>query len=546
MKRDVKVISAVLLLLIYAACSTSNKETSDKDNVSDPDTFILDNEMTDEISDHEQPDADEQENNLEEGPYGILFGETAGDFTLPLETGEWNFAKNRSESDNYIFIFYRASNSESKTIWKSSLINLFDNSPENTNYFFLVDGNSDVFEERITQIKENIKSSLEIAGGPEMKKRIHITTKPAREIDSWFKEWLAEYSAFFLGIDRFQKIRAGGSFHSWESSSLDPKFEFIYKEAEFYNYEHELKTFLDSNKDNSVVIKGLDGLKFPDEGWIKDLFFTVDIPEFSKKGKLFISLEQICESQKSCEWDRLQHLFLCDDENSDNCPTEIGRWITTYGRSGKWLTEITALFPLFEKPGKYKFKFTVAGDQYINYLDLVFVEDGLTEKPAAILPLFAGTKPFDETYNDQWEEITPQIPESFSKILILAYITGHGNGSEQANCAEFCKFESVFYVNGTPFEIDFDNAGTSRGCFDLVKEGTVPNQYGSWPFGRAGWCPGQDVKLITIDVTEKIKKGEPNIFSYGAFLNGKTYTPVITDPSGYRAEIPLSSYLVIY
>ena len=76
MKKNVKIISAVLLLLIYAACSTSNKETSDKDNVSDPDTFILDNEMTDEISNHEQPDADEQENNLEEGPYGILFGET--------------------------------------------------------------------------------------------------------------------------------------------------------------------------------------------------------------------------------------------------------------------------------------------------------------------------------------------------------------------------------------------------------------------------------------------------------------------------------------
>lgn len=546
-----KIISAFLLFsaaMFFLSCSESAKETSQTDDIPYTDVDISETDSFDEpIENESEPiDDDPEENNLEDGPYGILFGDTAADFTLPLESGEWSFSRNRSSNENYIFIFYRSLNSESKAIWATNMVELFDTSPENTHYFFLVDGSKEIFDSKMAQLKDTIEFAMEISGGPEMRRRIHITTKPAREIDSWLNEWLKKYSSFFLGIDRFQKIRYSGSFHSWESSSSDPRFEFIYKEAELYNYEYELQQFLVENNNKITKINGLNGVKFPEEGWVKDLFFTVQLPAFSKSGKLFILLDQVCESQKSCEWDRLQQLFLCENEASDICDIEVGRWITTYGRSGKWLTDITPLIPLFEKTGKYKFKFTVAGDQYTNYLDFVYIEDEGSDKPVSTTPLFNGTKAFDETYNSNWEKISKEIPEGAQKVFISAYITGHGNGSEQANCAEFCKFESVFYVNDVPFEIDFDNAGTSRGCFDSVKAGVVPNQYGSWPFGRAGWCPGQDVKLINIDVTKNIKKGESNIFAYAAFLNGKNYTPVVTDSSGYRAEIPLSSFLIVY
>ena len=90
-----------------------------------------------------------------------------------------------------------------------------------------------------------------------------------------------------------------------------------------------------------------------------------------------------------------------------------------------------------------------------------------------------------------------------------------------------------------------DDAGTADGCFEKVNDGVVPNQYGSWPYGRAGWCPGQDVKLIEIDITEALVSGE-NTFSYAAYLNGEIYKPVVTDESGYRAEIYLSSFLSLY
>ena len=41
----------------------------------------------------------------------------------------------------------------------------------------------------------------------------------------------------------------------------------------------------------------------------------------------------------------------------------------------------------------------------------------------------------------------------------------------------------------------------STGCESEVSNGVVANKYGSWPYGRAGWCAGQDVKQWSHDIT---------------------------------------------
>jgi hypothetical protein len=550
MTANIKLNILLISLFFFISCSSdSSKNTPDKglpENNDQSETEIEEDQDHSDIEISDDEVDEEENNNFADGPYGYSFGDTAEDFSLPLEKGDWIFSEKRSEDENYIFVFYRPTNSESRLIWQSSLIKLLDNSPENTHYFFLIEGTSEIFEQRTQELKENIKNSMEISGRLKILDNIHLAKKPAGEIDSWLSDWLKRYDDFFLGIDRFQKLRKGGSFHSWQSSSLDPKFDFLYKEAELYNFEHQLSAFLDKNNDKSTYIDGIDGIPFDEEGWVKDIYFESEFPQFSSNGKLYIYLKQICRSQQECEWDRLQHLYLCEKNNPEKCDIEIGRWITTYGRSGKWLTDISPLLPLFKNPEKYKFRFTVAGDNYENFLQFIFVKDSESVLPSYIFPLYNGTTQFDENYNSNFDEIELELPDKINKAVISAYITGHGNGSEAENCAEFCKFESVFYVNDTPFSTKFNNAGTSLGCYNLVSEGVVPNQYGSWPFGRAGWCPGQDVKLINIDITEIVIPGKTNTFNFKSLLHGKDYVPVVTDSSGYRAEIPLSSSIVIW
>lgn len=556
MKLKKSPILFLLLMLIFAACSESKKtgdETqSDQDSYSDidavDDTEAADNDSETEETDQddaEMPDEKAKSPDFEDLECGTAFGGYACDFTLPTDSGDWNFAENYSKEENYLFVFYRGMNSTSKKIWTTNLYNLFDKSPENVHYFFIVDTEkSEIAAEKAQIIKDSVKDAYDMVGNDNILKKIHIANKPASETDPWIAELLKNNkSDFFFGIDRKRILRKGGSFSSWNSGDLPPEFDNLYKEAEYYDYEKQVSDFIVKNEADLTVFKGLENVPFEEEGWTKEIFFETEFKGLDKDGELYIRLLQQCDDPKKCEWDRLERLFLCD-ETGETCETEIGRWITTYGRSGEWLTDITPLKPLFEKDGKYKFRFTVDGDYYANTVDFYFTGKE-NSSPKAIVPLFNQREQFDENYNSHFEPATFENSGDIKKAVIAAYITGHGNGSEEANCAEFCQFESVFTVNGKDFEIDFNKAGTSDGCFEKVKNGVVPNQYGSWPYGRAGWCPGQDVKLIEIDITEALVSGE-NTFSYAAYLDGKVYEPVVTDENGYRAEIYLSSFLALY
>ena len=529
MKKESFSILFLLFFVFFAACSDEkitvprqeNGEVSEKTDSDSP----SENELSDDETAARNPD-------FEDVACGSSLGDYACDFTLPLESGEWNFAENYSKDENYIFVFYRGMNQASVKIWDGQFYKLFEKSPENIHYFFIVETEkSKLAKEKAQIVKDSVRDACDITENDSLFNRIHVVTVPSSETDPWINELLQNNkSEFFFGIDRERRIRYGGLFSGPENLS---------KEAEYYDYE---KKIADLIKENATVFKGLDKVPFDVEGWTKDLFFDVDFKGLSESGELYILLEQICDTYKKCEWDRLERLFLCD-ETGEKCETEVGRWITTYGRSGKWLTDITPLKPLFDKDGKYKFRFTVDGDDYVNSLDFVFVKKE-TDKPQKIIPLFNQREQFDENYNSRFEPVILK-EENVKKAEIVAFITGHGNGSEQENCAEFCPFESVFTVNGSDFGITFGNAGTREGCFEAVVDGVVPNQYGSWPLGRAGWCPGQDVKPVKIDVTDALASGE-NTFSYGAYLGGKVYKPVVINENGYRAEICLSSYLVIY
>ena len=82
-----------------------------------------------------------------------------------------------------------------------------------------------------------------------------------------------------------------------------------------------------------------------------------------------------------------------------------------------------------------------------------------------------------------------------------------------------------------------------------IAQGVIPNQYGTWGYGRQGWCPGLDVKPFVQDITNFISLGEENIIEYEiCWAPGGSCSsswPIITDPSGYLAEIHMSSALII-
>ena len=223
-----------VLLIMLAACSDSKKNedetTGDHDAYSDNDG-AGDAEISDEDI-PETPDESAQNPDFEDLECGSSFGDYACDFTLPLDTGDWNFAENYSKAENYLFVFYRPAKRTSTQIWSTTLYNLFDKAPDNIHFFFIVEtDDADLAKEKIQIMKDSVEDAFYMSGNSEILKKIHFVSKPFSGSDSWISEWLRNNSVSFFGIDRERRIRQGGSF-----SGLDD----IYKEAEYYDYEKKM------------------------------------------------------------------------------------------------------------------------------------------------------------------------------------------------------------------------------------------------------------------------------------------------------------------
>lgn len=128
------------------------------------------------------------------------------------------------------------------------------------------------------------------------------------------------------------------------------------------------------------------------------------------------------------------------------------------------------------------------------------------------------------------------------RVEIHTTISGHGWGSTEENCAEFCVTQHKFGarpavdVNGQLYVAPEDaafvqtlaGAGDSLGCAShaRVRGGVTPNQYGTWQYGRAGWCPGGEVRTWRVDVTASAKPGMDMVVTYEGLYNSSGYRSV--------------------
>jgi hypothetical protein len=166
-----------------------------------------------------------------------------------------------------------------------------------------------------------------------------------------------------------------------------------------------------------------------------------------------------------------------------------------------------------------------------------FSNQGKVGRPSQIVHLYSGGT-FNSAYNTAREEREIDIPADVSRVEIVAITTGHGM-SDDGNCAEFCDHSHHYTINDAEFVQNFSDPGLSSGCANKVSEGVVPNQSGTWWFGRGGWCPGARVDPFTADVTEHIETGETVSVLYQAKREGG-------DPRDDSGDIRHNSWLVFY
>ncbi|MFH1531278.1 MAG: peptide-N-glycosidase F-related protein [Pseudomonadota bacterium] len=479
------------------------------------------------------------------GPYGPGYRDVAGPFVLPTLHGDWDFEMEWTGEDIYVFVFHHSDYDYSNQLWASSVAALLDKSPQNAHYFFCsyqTDAAADV-------------QTMSVAMGqaldqlvPEKQawwvERVHFVTEPAFEIPGAFGAAVQAHSSFAFAIDRFQRWRAVGLLLFPGSDQATAELSYLTHEVRWFNFEWARQQDLDGETDVTVIpIFGGEN--------VKNQIVEVELPDAETMAgfdTMLIDLVADCpghDEQNCGEWDYLSWFHLCaDPEDPETCDVEVARWITSYGREGRWVTDVSQMLAHFQGGGTVRLRYN-AGNSYDTTLSLRLSNRGKGGHPSEAVFLWPGKGAFDENYNVDRPPIFREVPDDVTRVELYALITGHGFGVDTKNCAEFCNHTHQFTINGTEFVKAHPEADDMWGCMKQIEVGTVPNQYGTWPFGRGGWCPGLDVTPFVADVTDALVDGE-NELTYLGLLDGEPFVPVPANNGGFKGGIHMSSWLIYW
>ncbi len=477
---------------------------------------------------------------------------TAADLTLPTREGDWTFSTAWTGCEVYLFIQEdpRQNQGFDKGIWERDGREFLEALPPNAHAFFLPSGRTEEEQtaalDLITDKLDRTLDNYDADTAADYWRRLHFVT----ERDSTLPGWLGDNMrspAWGVGVDRFQRIRYVGSYadpsrYDANVGWFEPNLGMATNEAIYYNFEAARQDQLDA--DGATVVSAFEG----QQGG--NAYDDVDIPAIDAFDTLSVDLTMGCIGEGeygTCPaWDYMAYAYLCDDPASDenpyadtacapgetlagacvsptgserggtytcnetgtgygalacdSCDTEIARWITTYHREGRWVHDISPVLPLFAKGGSRRVRF-YSDNSYDLTFALRFSNTGKGVVPQHVSAVLVSEN--TDTF---------AVPAAATRVELATVISQHGQ-----TCGEFCDAEHHFLVNGdTAAEVvrSFPESGTELGCMEQVTSGTVPNQYGTWWYGRSGWCPGKDVPTVAHDITASVVIGGDNTLEY--------------------------------
>ena len=499
-----------------------------------------------------------------EGEFGSVRWTLAADFTIEemSDRSEWTLSENWTGCDSYAFLPDRGtpflrSPLDPTSLWEDGVLDLLDRSPRNAHYFFYsaASSNTDadpILEAMVERIEEDL-DQLDDEDAAWWRPRLHVVRGRIGARDDWV-EAVTKTGRPGFTIDRFQRIREIGSLADVErfSSALqaaeqwpwENNMAYVANELRYYDYEARRQEYLDAQDATVVSVEEFSGQLVGGDNVLSTVTFP-SATELQAFDTLEVDLTALCpevdeqETGNCGAWDYLSHIWIRKSDEDDW--TELARFITTYHRAARYLVDATPLLAVIAEGGEWQLRYATSPpwnhQQYMTEMDFRFTNQGKGYRPsAATTPLWGG-KNFNSEYNDGREPIDVDIPATAQRVEIWALITGHGGNNN--NCAEFCNHQHEWTIGDQTYFHEHDTIGNDMACVEAIDNGTVPNQSGTWWFGRGGWCPGQQVDPVIFDVTDQVTPGGTATVSYrGLYNNG-----AIPDNSG---NIVMSSWLVVY
>lgn len=225
--------------------------------------------------------------------------------------------------------------------------------------------------------------------------------------------------------------------------------------------------------------------------------------------RVLLHYQLTCPGGGCDPWDRSASMYILAGEDEQ---IEIARVITPYNLACGWTIDVTPYLPLLRGDvvlGIFIDTWVGGGVGWLVTADFTFYEGVLEPEPVQIERLWHGSPEMGNYLrwlegfginDDFFSEREITVPADVVRTELRFSMTGHGQGNT-LNAGEFIELEHWLEVEG-------EEVARRRLWRDDCDQNPCSPQGGTWRFNRAGWCPGSDSPMWSVDISDLAPPGE--------------------------------------
>ncbi len=228
---------------------------------------------------------------------------------------------------------------------------------------------------------------------------------------------------------------------------------------------------------------------------------SVILPENNVNvSKITMELSVACPSTGCDPWDQPAKISVLKNGLS----YEIVRYITPYGKAcGPWTVDVTDFKTLLRGYTEFSSYIQVWGSSgWLLNAKLIYEYNSVANGYQKLTPLWSTDNWVygDPAVSYDLPAQTIKIDSNTNTTAMRMTISGHGQGNTN-NAAEFSQFTHTVTANST-------NVNSHTLWKNNCNANSCSNQFGTWQFARAGWCPGQAVEPYLVNLTSNAVAGQ--------------------------------------
>ncbi|MEE8578097.1 MAG: peptide-N-glycosidase F-related protein [candidate division Zixibacteria bacterium] len=208
------------------------------------------------------------------------------------------------------------------------------------------------------------------------------------------------------------------------------------------------------------------------------------------------------------KWDRAGSIRLSFDDRPD---LELVKFITAYGGQTEWEVDLSKLGPMLQGDVTISaFIDTWVTPGWLVDFSIKYYDDSTLSTPHWVKPIFFENSFSLEKYSDTGVTINVTIPDDQQRVMLGYLVSGHCTDGRGAD--EFVKKDNVISVDGV---VIYRFAPWRDDCRDFREFNPYTRRwsdsYWSSDYDRSGWCPGDFVEPLYLDLTDHLTPGDHSV-----------------------------------